>query len=51
MAELEEFVISNEQAKAFARAIYADIAKYVEKHRDEFEKFLDQENTIKEDFK
>jgi len=35
--------ISQEQAKAFASAIFPDIATYIESHREEFEEFLRDE--------
>lgn len=35
--------ISQNQAKEFARAIFADISAYVEAHREEYEEFLQTE--------
>lgn len=49
MVKLEELAISQEQAREFARAIYADIGDYIEKHREEFETFLKQQAKNKED--
>lgn len=44
--------ISQNQAKEFAYAIFADIDAYVEAHKEEFEKFLRLEEAgIKEDDK
>lgn len=51
MAELKEVIISQEQAREFARQIYADIEDYIENHREEFKQFLEQENNLKEDLK
>lgn len=45
-----QVLLSKEQARKFARAIYADIAEYVENHRKELEQLLEQENNSKEDF-
>ncbi|MCM1062749.1 MAG: hypothetical protein NC452_21110 [Eubacterium sp.] len=37
---MADIVISQEQAREFARAIYADIDDYVKSHQQEFEEFL-----------
>lgn len=47
--ELQVF-LSKEQARKFARAIFADIAEYVESHREELEQLLKEESNSKEDF-
>ena len=39
-----QVLLSKEQARDFANAIFADIADYVESHREEFEQFLAEEN-------
>ena len=39
----EQFQISQVQSRIFARAIYADIAAYVEAHKEEYREFLRQE--------
>ncbi|MCB7051400.1 hypothetical protein LIZ34_13705 [Intestinimonas butyriciproducens] len=39
----EQFQISQAQSRIFARAIYADIAAYVEAHQEEYREFLRQE--------
>lgn len=39
----EQFQISQVQSRIFARAIYADIAAYVEAHQEEYREFLRQE--------
>ena len=44
---MEEIKMSQKQAYTFAASIFADIEKYVEEHRDEFEEFLKQETTEK----
>lgn len=46
----EQFQISQEQSRIFARAIYADITAYVEAHQEEYRKFLRQEemNSVSE---
>lgn len=36
---MEEIKMSQKQAYMFAASIFADIEKYVEDHRDEFEEF------------
>ena len=33
-------ILSQQQAKGFASAIYCDILEYTEKHKQEFEDFL-----------
>lgn len=38
-----QVLLSKEQARKFARAIYADIAEYVENHREELEQLLKEE--------
>ena len=38
-----QVVLSKEQARKFARAIFADIAEYVENHREELEQILKEE--------
>lgn len=42
---MEKVNISQKQAQAFARAIYANIDAYIEAHREEYEKFLLEEET------
>lgn len=49
---MEEVQLNNKQAKQFAKAIYSEIDSYIQKHRDEYEKFLmenerDNNNDIK----
>ena len=39
----EQFQISQAQSRIFARAIYADIAAYIEAHQEEYREFLRQE--------
>ena len=51
MSRLEDLAISKEQAQEIARTIYADIGDYIKNHREEFELFLAQKNTTKEDLK
>lgn len=46
----EQFQISQAQSRIFARAIYADIAAYIEAHQEEYLEFLRQEE-IKNDRK
>lgn len=40
---MEAVVISQRQAKEFARMIYRDIRQFVEEHREEYEAFLLEE--------
>lgn len=40
MAKAEDVIISQEQAREFAKAIYADIEDYIKQHQEEFEEFL-----------
>ncbi len=35
--------INQNQAKEFAKAIYLDIAEYIQTHQEEFKEFLKQE--------
>lgn len=44
MAEVEKYVISQEQVRKFAKAIFADIEDYVKTHQKEFEEFLQEES-------
>ena len=44
---MEEIKMSQKQAYMFAASIFADIEKYVEDHRDEFEEFQKQKTTEK----
>ena len=44
---MEKVKISQKQAQAFARAIFADIDAYVEAHREEYEEFLRLEEETK----
>lgn len=37
-----QVLLSKEQARKFARAIFADIAEYVENHREELEQLLNE---------
>lgn len=39
----EQFQISQAQSRIFARAIYRDIAAYVDAHQEEYREFLRQE--------
>lgn len=39
----EQFQISQAQSRIFARAIYRDIAAYVNAHQEEYREFLRQE--------
>ena len=41
--EAETFIISQNQAHAFAVAVFADIRAYREAHQAEYEEFLRQE--------
>ena len=34
--------ISKEQAVSFARRIYSDIATYIESHKEEYKKYLEE---------
>lgn len=36
--------ISRDQARHFASSIYTDIKRYIDDHKEEFEKFLQNEN-------
>lgn len=40
---IEDYQIDKAHAKVFARAIYRDIAAYIEYHQEEYEEFLKQE--------
>ena len=40
-----QVLLSKEQARKFTRAIYADIAEYVENHRKELEQLLKEEES------
>lgn len=44
-----QILLSEEQARKFARAILADIADYVENHREELEQLQKQEYNEKEE--
>ena len=37
-----QVLLSKDQARKFARAIFADIAEYVENHREELEQLLNE---------
>lgn len=39
-----KILLSKKQSKEFAIAIFADIALYVENHREEFENFIKEKN-------
>ena len=36
-------IISEEQARIFARAIYSNISAYIQEHQEEYQQFLLQE--------
>ena len=38
--------MSNKQVNEFAKAIFADIAAYIEEHQKEYEEFLKSEKNI-----
>ncbi len=40
------FRMSEKQVQAFAKAIFADIDSYVDTHREEYEKFLQNEKNL-----
>lgn len=40
---IEKIKIGKEQAKMFAELVCADIAQYIEDHREEYERFLKEE--------
>ena len=40
---MAKVILSQKQARTFARMIYADIRKFCEEHREEFEAFLQEE--------
>ncbi len=42
----QQIILSQKQAHEFAKAIFADIATYVETHQKEYEEFLKNEQSI-----
>lgn len=44
--DYSNFVISDKQAKEFAKAIFADIQSYIETHQEEYEVFLQSEKSL-----
>lgn len=42
-----DFVISQDQARKFARAIYADVISYMELHPDKFEEAIKESEETK----
>lgn len=44
-----QVLLNKEQAQEFAKAIFADIADYVENHREEYEQFLAENHILKEE--
>lgn len=40
----DELKISPSQSKIFARAIYSDVAAYIQAHQEEYQKFLQEED-------
>lgn len=43
-----QIIINDAQARKFAKAIFADIADYVENHREELEQLLKENNKKQE---
>lgn len=41
--EREDYCISREQCRIFARSIYKDISAYIQQHKAEFEKYVREE--------
>ena len=42
----KQIILSQKQAHEFAKAIFADIATYIETHQKEYEEFLKNEQSI-----
>lgn len=42
---LEEFNISNQQAKDFAKAVYPNIAQFINSHREGYKSFLESKKS------
>lgn len=47
----DEFYISKSQAQEFAKAIFADIEDYVNKHLEEYQQFLIDEGLTENEIK
>lgn len=44
MIDLSMANINQEQAQAFARAIYTDIADYIKNHQEDYKNFVEKES-------
>lgn len=44
--DFSNFKMSDKQVREFAKAIFADIAAYIEEHQKEYEEFLKSEKSI-----
>ena len=51
MCANEKFHMNQTQARMFAKAIFADIEDYVEKHKKEYENFLREEQQFEDEEK
>ncbi len=45
MTDITNIQIGDEQAHKFARAIYTDVINYVKNHKEEYNKFLNNEKS------
>ncbi len=44
--DYSNFKMSNKQVEEFAKAIFADIATYIETHQKEYDEFLKNEQSL-----